>query len=225
MLELRAAKRARLLAEEYGDEPLPIGLTASETDISLQLEWSRQASKFIELGFHKKLGLSEEQYLATLPKFGSQPEGFKGRFDIPVLVETRVPPRSQLELAGFEAYLEGLEVYDWPGDPKGYKTPGMPYVAWVQDGSKSLNKSVEEVRRGLAPDERGATLLDGTGLVIAHTELLKGHYIHLPGSEVGGRNKFCYAPYLSLGGDGPRLSYGWFDSADWSFGSASCGRQ
>ena len=102
----------------------------------LGAEWSRQTQRFIDLGFHEELGLSEQEYLDSLPRFGLQPESFKGRFDIPLIVETKIPVVRQCKLAGIDYYLEGLKVCDWPGDPQGYITPEKPYFTWVQDGSR-----------------------------------------------------------------------------------------
>ena len=189
-------------------------------EINLDAEWQRQAGRRIELGFHTEIGLSEEDYLASLPKFEPQPEAFRGRFDIPVFIETRIAPKRQAELAGLTYYLSDLNVRDWEDDPKGYKTPANPYATWMQDGKKNLNKSVSTVRKNLAPDERGATEIDGISLFIANPEILKDHYIDFPGTSVGAD----YAPYLSRWGGGPEVSCGRVDFADSSYGSASCGR-
>lgn len=159
--------------------------------IDLDLEWQRQAQKLIDLGFHTELGLSRDEYLSSLPKFEPQPETFPSRFDIPVLVEKRIAPQRQAELAGLDYWLKDLDVSDWKDDPKGYKTPNAPYTTWMQDGRKNLNKKVSEVRKALASDERGATEHDGIALFIAHPEILEDHYIDLPGTSVGaGRAPF-----------------------------------
>ncbi|MBI4033009.1 MAG: hypothetical protein HY377_00600 [Candidatus Blackburnbacteria bacterium] len=164
--------------------------------------------------------MSKEDYLASLPKFEAQPEAFKGRFDIPVVVETRIPVVRQCELAGIGYHLSDLEVADWPQDPQGYKTPNVPYVTWMQDGSGNRGESVDKVRGEFAGDERGATIFDGVSFCIAHPQILENHYIDLPGTSVGSGR----APYLRLGARGPGLDHGRVDAAGRGGGSATCGR-
>lgn len=225
-----AAKIAEGLVEQFGDVPFPSAETRSlqvpgtqvETGkpLDLNAEWQRQTQGFIELGFHTELGLSEEKYLESLPRFEPQPEQFKGRFDIPVIVETRIPVKRQSELTRLPYFLEGLEVVDWLGDPKGYKTPKIPYFTWLQDGAKNINRSVRDVRATFAEDERGATEFDGISLYIAHPEILKDHFIDLPGTTVGSHD----APFLFLWLDRPGLYCLDVGFPGSEFSSASCGR-
>lgn len=60
--------------------------------------WSAQIERLINLGFHAELGMSEDNYRASIPAFNPQPERFRGRFAIPVLVDPRVSLQRQLEL-------------------------------------------------------------------------------------------------------------------------------
>lgn len=191
--------------------------------IDLSKEWERQAGKYVQLGFHTELGLTEEAYCASLPKFEIQPETFVGRFDIPVLVETRVSPNRQAELVGFIYHLGGKRVVDWKQDPKTYKTPKAAYTVWMQDGKKNLNKSVREVRKAFAPDERGATLHDGIAFVIVNPpDEYKSHAIDLPGTSIDSGD----APVLGFGFTNGRLMVfcNYVGDASPYFGSASCGR-
>jgi len=198
------------------------GLNSEEScgKVNLKTERTRQAQRLIQLGFHRELGLSKKEYLASLSKFGPQPEAFKGRFDIPILVETRIPIERQCKLTGIKYLLEGVDFQDWPKDLQGYRTPDKPYFAWMQDGSKNLNETVQNVRETFKEDERGATIFDAIGLYLAHPEILKHHFINLPGTSVGSG----YAPCLSLWYGGLWLHDCWVDGAGPSFGSASCGR-
>src|SRR5260221_8554629 len=59
-------------------------------DEALHLEWQRQVERYIELEFNKELNMSEEVYRNSLPKFTAQPENYKKRFDIPVIVDARI---------------------------------------------------------------------------------------------------------------------------------------
>nr|AQS34449.1 hypothetical protein [uncultured bacterium] len=189
------------------------------TDL-LNAEWERHASRYVELGFHKVLELSERKYRESLPRFGPQPESFKGRFDIPRLVETRIDVAKQAELVRIRYLLEGYNVRDWEQDPRGYKTPKLPYVAWMQDGRAYLGKSVASVRRLMATDERGATEFDGIALYIMDHNILEDHFIDLPGTSVESDD----AAGLDLWNGGPELNCDWVGGGYSRFGSASCGR-
>lgn len=196
------------------------GEFSPKVEITLEAEWERQAQKYISLNYHKELGLSKQEYRDSLPKFSPQPEAYRDRFDIPVIVETRISPKRQCELAGIKYYLWGLPVSNWPDHPKGYKTPNTPYVAWMQNGNKNKGKSVEKARKELAKYERGATVFDGLALYISHPEILNNHYVYLPGTKVGSE----HAARLGLWSGRPGLDDGWVGYADPGWGSASCGR-
>ena len=178
------AERAKIVTIMHkargSDIPLPTSETKtvalSTPELNLENEWLRQTRKYIKLGFHKELNLSKKEYLDSLPKFGPQPENFKGRFDIPVMVETRISVERQCELAGIDYLLGSLSCIDWPNDPQGYKTPKKPYITWMQDGAKNLREKVEIVREKLAKDERGATIFDGIAFYLAQPKSLKDHW-------------------------------------------------
>lgn len=195
-------------------------LERKEVVNSLDIEWRKQVNKYVKLGFHKELNLSKEEYRDSLPKFTSRPEAYKGRFDIPVLVETRITVKRQAELASLSYYLDGLRVRDWEDDPEGYRTPETPYTTWMQDGRNYLKWAVKDFRRNLAEDERGATEFDGVALFIKDPKVLQHHSIDLPGTSVG----FAYAADLSWWNGGPELSAHLVDDAYLDFGSASCGK-
>lgn len=166
--------------------------------------------------------MGAEDYLDSLPKFKPQPEAYKGRFDTPLLVETRIGIDRQYELAGVTNYLKepGLDVQDWPQDPKGYKTPESPYTTWANDPAKNRNRKVAEVRKKLKEDERGGTRFDGLALYIANPKKLNEVYIDLPGDRVESGS----APDLYLFQGGPYLSYRWVGYAGPEWGSLVCGR-
>jgi len=184
----------------------------------VEKEWQIQAEKYIGLGFHKELGMSEAEYKSSLPQFESQPEAYIGRFDIPLLVETRIPAERQAELAGISVYYSYSR--DWEGDPEGYKTPTVPYTTWVQDGTKNLNKSVGKVRDNLVVDERGGTEFDGIALYIKDPEILEDHALDLPGTSVGS----VLVAYLSRWDGEPKLRDHLVGGAGPDLGSVSCGR-
>ena len=197
-------------------------------EISLEQEWQRQADRLLELGFHKELivdgkriELTAQEYSDSLPKFEPQPESFKGRLNTPVLAETRISAKRQSELAGIQYFLDGLNVKDWDKDPKKYKTPNSPYAVWTDEGARNMNRKVRDVRKKLAPDERGGTEFDGIALYIVKPQVLKTRFLDLPGTAVGSD----FAPGLALWRGRPRLNRGFVGSADPRFSSLVCGRQ
>lgn len=209
-----AAKAGRSFAEEFGEEPLT---SVEAPEIALQLEWNMQSQKLANL-FAQELGLTKEEYIATLPKFEPQPERFKGRFDIPVIVETRLPLKEMLEKAGIVVYFDTNGVKDW--DKKRFETPKTSYTAWLQDGRRNLNKSVEDIRRNLKSDERGGIPYDGISLYLRDPNILEHHLLDFPGSRVDS----VRAPYLVRWGGQPGLSHSFVGRAAPNGGSVVAGK-
>ncbi|MFH1971644.1 MAG: hypothetical protein ABIJ05_04655 [Patescibacteria group bacterium] len=209
----------RVLVNNFGEIQFPPQKTQESLDL-LDKEWQRQVNKLVKLGFHKELGMTKKAYVESLPKFTSQPESFKRRFDISVIVDPRINWQRQCELAEIRNYISSENIKDWEDDPKGYKTPEFSYIVWMQDGTKNLNKSVKKVRQNLSEDERGATLYDGLSLAIFHPEIMKKHNIDLPGTSVG----FDHAPYLFGFSSVLKLTFNWVSNHFSNWGSFSCGR-
>jgi len=160
-------------------------------EISLEAEWTRQAQNPAKL-FAKELKFkTHDDYIATLPKFEPQPEEYRRRLDIPVIVETRIPLKRMLELAGIDSNFDVDSIGDWEKD--NFKTPEEPYTTYLNDGTNNLDRSTDAVRTSLRNDERGGTIFDGIALYLKDPEILKNHYLNLPGSRVGSN---C-APWLS----------------------------
>lgn len=205
------------------DRELPEKIDSNSKDLDLQAEWQRQANRYVELGFHDELNMNAEDYLDSLPKFKPQPEAYKGRFDTPLLVETRIDIYRQYALAGFKDLLNGfvLDVRNWPNDPKNYKTPENPYTTWVSDPAINRNRKVTDVRETLAEDERGGTRFDGIALFIANPKKLEEIFIDLPGDLVGSDG----APGLSIHQSKPILYCYWLGIPEPGWGSLTCGRE
>lgn len=190
---------------------------------ALQAEIEGQTQRYKELEFHKhkKMRMSAGKFKDAIMSLSiAQPEKFVGHLDIPTLAFGQIPAKDQCELAGINYYLRGFKVSDWQEDPGGWRTPGNIYMNWMYDGGKNLKTAVSTVRANLLKDTRGATEYDGIGLYVARPEILKDHYVDLPGTSVGSDN----APYLSLFNGRPGLLCRWVDNADGKFGSALCGR-
>jgi len=180
------------------------------------------------------LRITEKEYIASLPRIDPQPEQFKGRFDIPVIVDPRLHWSVQCILTAVfimpnMEYKQG-KIRNWGK----WKTPEMPYISWMHDGQRNIDKSAEEVRRRLAFDERGTTLLEGLGLIIASPNILYKDrewpdQIVLPGTSVFYTHEMGFRDYEKRV-DVPRISCHGEKSLDhiptepgWSYGSVTCG--
>lgn len=103
------------------------------------------------------------------------------------------------------------------------KTPKKPYLCLdVEDGRKMLGKSPKQCLQEFKEQKRSElTALEGIILLISFPEILKHHYIDLPGSRIDGSDE---VPYVFLGnGDQPELYWNDLANSDDRWGSASCG--
>lgn len=188
---IRRLRREELPSKEDGAEISP--------ELALEADWQKQAHKMAKL-FARKLHLTEKEYIADLPKFRPQPESFKGRFDIPVIVETRIPLKKLVKLAGLRqsrltnfalAFTEeggGIfhigQIKDWEGNR--FITPDIPYTAWLTDLRRLYRRgrSPAWVREFLAPDERGGTVYDGVALYLKDPAIInEDRFLACPGSK------------------------------------------
>jgi hypothetical protein len=121
----------RALFEQYVNGTLDIGV-----DTRFDIEWNKQANRLVSLGFAEELGLSAAEYLNTLPLFEQQPKEYEGRFDIPLLVDPRVPLPRQQELLGATAIMTKNGSLDADKVQNFTTTPRGPYAVWTNQGNK-----------------------------------------------------------------------------------------
>ncbi len=225
MPERLAAKGA---SDEFIEVQQAIVLSALEAPvIDLKTEWAKQAEQLAYL-FARHLGMSREEYAATLPHFLPQPEAYRGRFDIPLIVS--VHPKLGIgriaRIAGITQYFDVADrTKDWKDRPNGFATPRVPYTTWVDNGRRSLGVSVDAVRGDLGADERGGNIFDGIALYLKDPTLLERHNLDLPGSQVDPNYVHDYAPSLYLMNGKPKLYCRRTDDAAWRFGSVLAGKQ
>ena len=79
-------------AKALGLRDIPIG------GIETQSFEDPQVKNLLVLGFHAELGMSREQYVDGMPPLPLQPESFRDRFNLPVLVDPRVSLSRQLKI-------------------------------------------------------------------------------------------------------------------------------
>lgn len=153
------------------------------TEIMLEAEWARQSQMLADL-YASALKMSPREYVKSLPKFLPQPDI---SLPIPLIVETRLDLPDLAHKAdiymssNFRARSRGY--IDWSNDPQGFKTPKMPYTAWVQSGSLLRKEKPTVARSRLLSEQRGGTVYDGVALAIFHPSLTHKHEWDLIGSE------------------------------------------
>lgn len=193
--------------------------------IRLELELKQQAKRYIELGFHKELGFTEKEYLESLPKFFTQPEGYKERFGTPLLVETRIPMARLAILSGIEDFsqkgFKDFDLLDWEGDPQKFRTPNKPYTTWLNNGKMKFKESIDMVRANLREDERMTTIFDGIALYISQPEIFEIHDILCGGSVF----ESSYVPLLGTWYNIPCLEITDTNKPVLECGSVVCGRK
>lgn len=188
-------------------------------ELDLAVEWQRQSQKFLELGFHKEIGYPDtdegrQAYLDSLPKFEVQPKEYRGRFDLPLLVETRIPWTKQAQLAGISIsdYLQERVNQTRPWSD-GSQTPGTPYSGWFTNWGQRFTAKITpfDARKQLKQDECGAGLFEGITMGMVHPEFTRsGQYFDLIGCSV----ESDYVVDLLRWYGGPMLFAGLGDGAD-----------
>ena len=93
-------------------------------------------------------------------------------------------------------------------------------VVDVENGKAMLGKSADEAVKQFKKEGRSPlTAEEGIAIITQYPEILKDHYMHLPGSRRGGD----IVANLWLIGGMPWLGWGWADHSGAGWGSASCG--
>lgn len=137
-------------------------------------EWNRITSQMLSNGYHHELGMSSQQYLASLPRLLPAPESYLGRLDVPLVVETRIGWERLAELSGVglpgPAYTPTVD-YE-PTDDRA-RTPAGPYTGWFGDWGIRFPQptSPPDAREQLADDEVGGSILELIAMHVAHPEL------------------------------------------------------
>lgn len=161
-------------------------LTPTFATLDLEAEWQRQVDVYLALGFHTALHFTEEQYVRTLPKFEPQPEEYRGRFDMPMLIETRLFWRNQCVLGGVR-----IPHFDYCTEPipaqERFRTPPRPYAAWFGSWDQRFPERISppDARDQLGEDEIGGNPQEMAAVEILWPEFdLRGQYWEIIGYVV-----------------------------------------
>ena len=204
-------QRADLLDKETKPQVTPEVQPAPEVD--LKAEWERQVKRLLGLGFHEELGMTEAAYRNSIPEFLPQPEEYKGRFDIPLIVETRIPLKRQHQLAGIPEYIDTDNIENLT------PVPDKPYTIWTHDANRYRRLSVERATVQFSEDEVGSPQFEVTAL-----------YLHKPFNNrgvdaAGSRFESGDAPYLNVFRGEPGVYSDWIDDPGGDWGALSRGSQ
>ena len=169
-----------------------------------------QLARLVRFGYPKAAGLTEEGFASLVP----MPEDKLGA--LLVVKPEVVSIYKQMELIGGKCYLNITELKDIA------ETPNLP-IYWrydVENGKKMLNRTPDDCMKEFKKEKRfGAVVVEGIALVAQNPDILKDHYIDLPGSRFGAGSVL----YFGLYDDRPGLSDCDSDFANSHYGSASCG--
>src|SRR3989344_5168947 len=157
-------------------------------ELNLDAEWQRQTSRFLELGYHSELGLTEAAYLESLPRFKRQPKEYRGRFDAPMLVEVRIPWEKQAQLSGIDVseYLVARIDQTNPYNERSV-TPEVPYAGWFNEWGQEFPDKIKpfDARNQIAADAVGGSPFQGVAQQVHHPEVTEGgKYFDLIGYNV-----------------------------------------
>jgi hypothetical protein len=132
---------------------------------------------------HLVLGISEVEYIGSIPLLPPQPEQWAGRFDVPILVDPRISLNTWLRLLEFVPI-----VRYWERAMKSYRgirIPPVPYWIWTQNGDRYTDVSFSDWwKKKRARDERGATIQEVLFFIYLQEGHLGTHFGGAPGSIV-----------------------------------------
>lgn len=196
-----SAQALEATAEMAKKKSAPESFSPKENKESpLDAEWNRQAATMAKL-FAEELGLSEEKYILTLPKFPEKPASYdRLHLIVPLIGEGRILPERKAELSRIPLsdYLRGRisEVKDWKRS-----TPKKAYTFWAQDGTRFVYMEPRDARNELTKPEVGGNLSEGIDYWNLSPDIVKKNFFDLIGSSVGSDR----VPYLGVWNGGPGL--------------------
>lgn len=170
-----------------------------------------QLARFLELGFHNILGIEKGKYKDCFPQFAVPPESYKGRFDIPLLVESRIALQRQHQAAGIVEYINTNRISNVT------YVPAVSYAINTHDAQRYRPYSVEDALTYFASDEVVSPYIEVLALHLQHPEIFEDHGIDAAGS----RSEDVRVPYLFVFLGKPGVGAGWIGSprSDWGAGS------
>jgi len=134
----------------------------------------KQIEKYLNLGFHKYLNLSEQEYRDTFPAKIIQPVKYEGIFDYPVLIETRISAKDRLKLAKIGDCINIENVKPQVNEDKD------PYVFWTHDLKRHKGCTISETLSKCLDFEIGCNIVEVVSYAIQYPDVCRGKAIDSP---------------------------------------------
>jgi hypothetical protein len=146
--------------------------SARLADLDLAAERDRQAELYVAIGVADELGMTAEDYRASLPRFAPQPPSYAGRLDVPLLVETRVPWRRLAALADMTVAPSARIVEPVPAEER-FAVPAVAYAGWFTDWGQRFPDPIDPItaRAQLTDDEVGTSAYEGIAMGLVHPQV------------------------------------------------------
>lgn len=181
-----AVAMGRTLLSQFGEVPLeeqhasttakvdasvpPINIETLPKD--LKKESIRQAQQLAYL-FAELLGMSRNEYIETyLPTLFRKPRNYRGKFEMPLIVQPEVPGKLSLQrmmqLVGLEGSSNSLNIRE---RDTSIKTPTAPYSTWVHLDVRDYGSprvECSELIGGADQNTRFGRTIDGIAYFINH---------------------------------------------------------
>ena len=193
-------------------------------------EFNRQIENLSKKGFPKLAGMDEKKFSTIFEPLKEQLKELSGK----QFKEGRIPfvvvPREKLlalekeiplvEVDGKKGFttlnLSELKTADGVEIPE-----SLAYlVVDVENGKAMLGRIPDEAVKQFKKEGRSPlTAEEGVAIILQHPEILKDHYMDLPGSRHGDDK----VANLWLNEGKPKLNWNWANNSNAKWGSASCG--
>ncbi len=181
--------------------------------------FDQQVKTLLDKGYHEAAGMEEDRFLNLI-------NPLKKNFrmgSVIVIPENMVSldkMMTMVELDGKKGYpyANTTEIYN----TEGTETPRKPYlIYYVEDGKAMLNTRPDDcVEKFKKQGRHGLNAQEGIAMVTHNPEILKDHYMDLPGSR--DESAGC-VPILRQADRLPELHWKYADNSNSQGGSASCG--
>lgn len=148
------------------------------TDEQLARLRDAQIQRLIDLKFHELREMSEDDYRASFPDILPQPDTYRGRFDIPLVVDPLIHT-PQLTAAG----IYGIDMHKLTNT---VAVPRLPYTIWTSDVRKHRGRSHSDMMGQLAPDEVAGSLAEVVALYMQRPDLFIDFAVIAAGSRYHG---------------------------------------
>ncbi len=146
---------------------------ASTPPADLDAERERQVRCHVGAGYHDHVGLGVDEYVTSIPPLHRQPERYRGRFDLPVLVDGRLPWEKAAPLAGINISAHSRTFGYEPSDTSAVART-QAYWAWFSGWGQRFADPIApaEARAALAPDEVAGNVAELVAMHLAHPDLV-----------------------------------------------------